>query len=375
MAWTARLGGISRPPASASTSSPASGSAPFAAAGRWWPAPGGWPWTPRRSAALIAGRRVECLELVPALAGALADHLEGRGGDLAGVRLLAVGSDTLAGPLYRRLQRLVGPGGRVVNSYGLTEATVDSACYGGPHAGDGAVPIGVPLPGARAYVLDGAVGRRRRESPASCTSAARGCAGIPGGGGADGGAVRARPMGGPGARMYATGDRARWRRDGVLELLGRNDGQVKIRGFRIETEEVEVVLKRHPEVHSAAVVLREDSRGTKGLAAYLVAVDGIGARILGPAAMAQRPPARADDPRLVHVPAQATSLAQRQDRSLRTPAARGDVQRIPGDARCPAHGHRENPGAKWWRISPVWAASAYTTISSSWASTRSRGSG
>ena len=109
---------------------------------------------PAALAALIAGRRVECLELVPALAGALADHLEGRGGDLAGVRLLAVGSDTLAGPLYRRLQRLVGPGGRVVNSYGLTEATVDSACYGGPHAGDGAVPIGVPLPGARAYVLD-----------------------------------------------------------------------------------------------------------------------------------------------------------------------------------------------------------------------------
>ena len=230
---------------------------------------------PAALAALIAGRRVECLELVPALAGALADHLEGRGGDLAGVRLLAVGSDTLAGPLYRRLQRLVGPGGRVVNSYGLTEATVDSACYGGPHAGDGAVPIGVPLPGARAYVLD------ERGGPAAAGVAGELHVGGPGvarGYLGEAGRTAARfvpdPWGGPGARMYATGDRARWRRDGVLELLGRNDGQVKIRGFRVEIEEVEVVLKRHPEVHSAAAVVREDSRGTKGLAAYLVAVNG-----------------------------------------------------------------------------------------------------
>ena len=113
---------------------------------------------PRALADLIEGERIECLELVPALADALAAHLERQGQDLDGVRLLAVGSDTVRRRLYRRLRRLVGPGGRVVNSYGLTEATIDSTYFDGPPAGsegDGPVPIGRPLPGTRAYVLDG----------------------------------------------------------------------------------------------------------------------------------------------------------------------------------------------------------------------------
>ena len=85
-------------------------------------------------AGLIRRERIECLELVPALAEPLAAHLERTGGDLAGVRLLAVGSDTVRGELYRRLQSLVGRTGRVLNSYGLTEASIDSACFEGPLA-------------------------------------------------------------------------------------------------------------------------------------------------------------------------------------------------------------------------------------------------
>ena len=114
---------------------------------------------PAALADLIRRERIECLELVPALADALATHLERDGEDLGGVRLLAVGSDTLRGRLYRRLCRLVRPGGRVVNSYGLTEATIDSTYFGGlPNdleAEDGPVPIGRPLPGTRTYILDG----------------------------------------------------------------------------------------------------------------------------------------------------------------------------------------------------------------------------
>src|SRR5262249_4243862 len=106
---------------------------------------------PAAPAELIRRERIECLELGPALADALAAHLEGRGEDLAGVRLLAVGSDSVRARLYRRLSRLVGPGGRVVNSYGLTEATIDSTYYLGPsedlEAHDGPVPIGRALPG------------------------------------------------------------------------------------------------------------------------------------------------------------------------------------------------------------------------------------
>ena len=106
---------------------------------------------PAALADLIRRERIECLELVPALADALAAHLERQGEDLGGVRLLAVGSDTVRGRLYRRLCRLMRPGGRVVNSYGLTEATIDSTYFGGTPADleceDGPVPIGRPLLG------------------------------------------------------------------------------------------------------------------------------------------------------------------------------------------------------------------------------------
>src|SRR6185369_764936 len=62
----------------------------------------------------------------------------------------------------------------------------------------------------------------------------------------------------PGERLYRTGDLARYRRDGVIEFLGRLDHQVKVSGYRIELGEIETVLARHPSVREAVVVARND---------------------------------------------------------------------------------------------------------------------
>jgi amino acid adenylation domain-containing protein len=229
---------------------------------------------PAALAEVIRNQRIQCVEVVPALAEHLAWHLEMIGGNLVGLRLLAVGSDTLRAELYRRLRRLVGPAGRVVNSYGLTEATIDSAFFEGPldsGRGDGLVPIGHPMPGTRARILD----ERGEPVPAGIvgelyiggSGVARGYAALPR---QTAGRFVPDAQGPPGSRIYATGDRARWRRDGVIELLGRRDRQVKIRGYRVELAEVEAAIGACPGVREVGVIARKDASHGEALIALVV---------------------------------------------------------------------------------------------------------
>src|ERR1039458_1026279 len=81
-----------------------------------------------------------------------------------------------------------------------------------------------------------------------------------------------------GSRLYNTGDLARYRADGNLELLGRRDHQVKIRGFRVELGEIEAALGEHPAMHATAVVVRDDGPGEQRLVAYAVLQPGSLAR-------------------------------------------------------------------------------------------------
>ncbi|WP_272980709.1 non-ribosomal peptide synthetase [Nocardiopsis kunsanensis] len=199
---------------------------------------------------------------------------------LSRLRALHIGADVVT---YADAQSWFTSGapGRFVCVYGPTEATIVALAHHvnseEAQAADPStsVPIGRPVPGCVAYVLDPALNLVPAGVPGELhiggPRVARGYLGRPG--------LTAEryvpdPFEGGGGRLYATGDRALIRCDGTIEFLGRIDSQVKIRGFRVELGEVEAALNSHGEVRESAVRAWPTGTVEHRLVGYVVAHDG-----------------------------------------------------------------------------------------------------
>ncbi|MFG3041233.1 amino acid adenylation domain-containing protein [Streptomyces sp. NPDC048330] len=166
----------------------------------------------------------------------------------------------------------------LLNGYGPAESMgFTTAFVIEPHAAAGApsIPVGGPLSGKHAYVLDARLEPVPPGVPGELYVAGHGLAhGYIGQQALTADRFVANPHGPAGSRMYRTGDLARWNKQGALEYLGRGDEQIKLRGFRIEPGEIEAALLGHPAVVQAAAVVREDRPGDKRLVAYAVPAPG-----------------------------------------------------------------------------------------------------
>jgi natural product biosynthesis luciferase-like monooxygenase protein/amino acid adenylation domain-containing protein len=227
---------------------------------------------------------VTVIDLVPSYARNCIDALAGLPEEARAtllrnrLRLVLSASEPLPPEVPATWRAWLGPDVRLINMFGQTETTGIATFFPIPadFAGRGpVVPIGRPIAGTRAYLLD----EYRRPVPI----------GVPGEVHVAGATVGRgylnqpelteerflpdpfSPV--PGARMYRTGDRARLLPDGTLEFLGRRDRQVKIRGLRVELEEVEAALREQPMVRECVVIAREDAHGDQRLVAYVAGTD------------------------------------------------------------------------------------------------------
>ncbi|MCI4061311.1 non-ribosomal peptide synthetase [Micromonospora sp. R77] len=210
------------------------------------------------------------LSMVPSLLHQLLDAGDVGAATLPGLRLLVLSGEPCTPALLAKVHRALPGLRRVVNQYGPTEATVTTTLADlDPGRAYESIGIGVPMPGTTVQVLDAAL----RPVPVGVfgelhiggSGVSRGYHDRPG---LTAAAYLPDPAGPPGARMYRTGDAARWLADGTLEFRGRLDRQVKVRGVRVEPAEVEAALAEHPEVGAAAVVARPDGPNGWRLAGY-----------------------------------------------------------------------------------------------------------
>ena len=236
---------------------------------------------------LLLGRLAEIgatrLLLAPSLLAELLDAAPDLGTRLPRLLLWSVSGEKMPADLLARF-RAAAPRARLLNLYGSSEVGADATwCECGPaeepfDASDsGGMPIGRPLPGCRAYVLD----ERLAPAPPGVSGVlhvagehlALGYRDDPERTAAAFLPEIAGPLAAPGGRMFRTGDIARFRHDGLLEYLGRDDFMITLHGLRVEPGEVEACLRRHPAVRGAVAARAELPGGAPVLAAWIVPFD------------------------------------------------------------------------------------------------------
>ncbi|MDZ5434299.1 non-ribosomal peptide synthetase [Pseudomonas fluorescens] len=225
---------------------------------------------PHRIAQLVQAFGVTTLHFVPPLLSLFVD--EPLSADCTSLRRVFSGGEALPAELRNRVLAHL-PAVQLHNRYGPTETAINVTHWHCSSADGERSPIGRPLGNVVCRVLDSEFNPVPVGVPGElCISGiglARGYLGRP--------ALTAErfvvdPLGEQGARLYRTGDRARWTADGVIEYLGRLDQQVKLRGFRVEPEEIEARLLAREGVAQAVVLVRETAAGAQ-LIGYYTATD------------------------------------------------------------------------------------------------------
>ena len=224
-------------------------------------------------AALRRAGDFSLIKLTPSHLEVLAEQLSAT--EVSGrARALIIGGEALVGESISFWQKHA-PQTRIINEYGPTETVVGCCVYEAASETNitGAVPIGRPIANTQLYVLDSHL----NPLPVGVSGEL-----YIGGEGVARGYLNRPELTAEhfvkhpfsteaGARLYKTGDLARYLPDGNLEFLGRIDDQVKMRGFRIELGEIEATLNQSAAVRDAVVIVREDVPGDKRLVAYVVA--------------------------------------------------------------------------------------------------------
>ncbi|UCH93630.1 MAG: amino acid adenylation domain-containing protein, partial [Candidatus Aminicenantes bacterium] len=229
---------------------------------------------------LITRHEITLFESTPSYLVPFMQHVYDHRLEVPSLKLLILGSDICRVEDFKTLLARFGQWMRIINSYGVTEATIDSSYYEGVleyPTSSGNVPIGKPLPNMKFYILNpqgmlqpmGAAG----ELCIGGAGVARGYLNQP-----ELTAEKFLSVSNKYYRsymshmsyIYKTGDLARWLPDGNVEFLGRMDHQVKVRGYRIELGEIESKLLEHEDIKEAVVVEKTEESDDRYLCGYII---------------------------------------------------------------------------------------------------------